>query len=408
MASRSPSSDLPQLRSSAPPDRPDLTAESTSNPWGARSEVIRWRWLVCCLGILGIVILALQFNLKAVGLIGGAAGLGFSLWRIAPTLWRSFWGSTWSRYLEPALAWILLGTSVMAVVVLLETPGRIWRWFQQANWDAIGALGDLFGAAGQILIATLAAYIAWRQYVISKQLTMQQNTITQQQTIDSYFQGISELVLDPDGMLDDWPLERAIAEGRTSAILTGLDPMGKAKILRFLSTANLLTPLRRDDHLGRPILDGKGGYQKDRMRGIRVVNLRSILEKADLRGTDLHAIDLSDVSLERANLSGADLSYAYLCRADLRGVKLTGADLYQAKFCDGSPDTATPIHPHNTPDLHTGQCTGALLEDADFSDAQNLSRAQRWYVCAWGGSRTRSTVPGGCESIPDRLISGTP
>lgn len=397
------SSDLPQLRTSDSPNGQWIPTESEPNPWVIRPQVIHWRWLLLCLGILGLVLICLRLNLKGVGLIGGGIGVGLSLWRIVPSLWRAFWVSSWAHYVEPTLAWLTLGVSVIAVFVLLETPGQIQRWFQRANWDAIGALGDVFGAAGQILIATLAAYIAWRQYVISKQLTIQQNTITQQQTIDTYFQGISELVIDPDGMLDDWPLERAIAEGRTSAILTGLDPMGKAKILRFLSTANLLTPLRRDDHLGRPILDGKGGYQKDRVNGIRVVNLRSILEKADLHGTDLHGIDLSDVSLERANLSWADLSYAYLCRADLRGVRFTGADLYQTKFCDGSPDTATPIQPQQKPDLHTGHCTGALIEEADFSGAQNLSRSQRWYVCAWGGSRTRSTVPGGCEDIPDRL-----
>lgn len=398
-----PSSDLSQLRPSESPDGQSLPTEPDVNPWLQPPRTIQWRWVGFCLATSGLILICLQLNLKIMGLIVVCTGAAFSLWRITPSLWVAFWRSTWARHMESALAWLTLTLSLIGLFVLLETPGQIQRWLQQANWDAIGALGEVFGAAGQILIATLAAYIAWRQYVISKQLTTQQNTITQQQTIDAYFQGISELVLDPDGMLDDWPLERAIAEGRTSAILTGLDPMGKAKILRFLSTANLLTPLRRDDHLGRPILDGMGGYQKDRVNGIRVVNLRAILENADLQGTDLHGIDLSDVSLERANFSRADLSYAYLCRADLRGVSFRGADLYQTKLCDGSPDTATPMQPRQKPDLTTGQHSGALIEDADFSNVQNLSPAQRWYICAWGGARTRGTVPGGCEGIPDQL-----
>jgi len=86
----------------------------------------------------------------------------------------------------------------------------------------------------------IAVYVAWRQYIISKDLTIQQNLltvqqnlITQQQTIDTYFQGISDLVLDEEGLLEDWPQERAIAEGRTAAILSSVDGGGKAKIIGF-------------------------------------------------------------------------------------------------------------------------------------------------------------------------------
>ncbi len=126
----------------------------------------------------------------------------------------------------------------------------------------MGALAEGFGALGQILVALLAAYVAWRQYVISRDLTTQQNRITQQQTIDSYFQGIADLILDDEGLLEDWPPERAIAEGRTAAILGGLDAEGKAKIIRFLSGAKLLSPLKRDRRLGRAIFDGLGGLRR--------------------------------------------------------------------------------------------------------------------------------------------------
>jgi len=75
----------------------------------------------------------------------------------------------------------------------------------------------------QILIAVIAVYVAWRQYIISRDLTIQQNLltvqqnlITQQQTIDSAFQGISDLVW-MEGLLEDWPQERAIAEGRRNS-----------------------------------------------------------------------------------------------------------------------------------------------------------------------------------------------
>ena len=124
----------------------------------------------------------------------------------------------------------------------------------QFKYDEFGSWAEWVGALGQISIAILAVYVAWTQYVISKELTIQQNRITQQQTIDAYFQGISDLALDDEGLLEDWPQERAIAEGRTAAILSSVDGGGKAKILRFLSQAKLLSPIKRDRFLGRPIL----------------------------------------------------------------------------------------------------------------------------------------------------------
>jgi hypothetical protein len=195
--------------------------------------------------------------------LGLASWWGRPLWvQIGRDLWQ--WLTTW-----PTLGWAVAALGLAGVGGLAGSG--VFSTLRSLSWEAIGALGEVFGATGQILIALLAAYIAWRQYVISRDLTIQQNIITQQQTIDAYFEGISNLVLSPDGQLDDWPLERAIAAGRTAAILNGVDRFGKAKILRFLSTANLLSPLRRDEHLGRPILDGKGGYQRDRVNGIRVV-----------------------------------------------------------------------------------------------------------------------------------------
>lgn len=132
-------------------------------------------------------------------------------------------------------------------------------------------------------------------------MTIQQNRITQQQTIDTYFQGVSDLALDEQGFLEDWPQERAIAEGRTAAILSSVDAEGQAKIIRFLSQSRLLTPLQRDRVLGRAILDGSGGYAEDRAQGLRVINLGVMLAGANLQQTDLRWTDLSDANLVRTS-----------------------------------------------------------------------------------------------------------
>lgn len=299
----------------------------------------------------------------------------------------------------------LIGCSV-ALAGLLKFIGvyrHIGDWLNQIKWDEFGSWADWVGALGQIMIAILAVYISWRQYVISRDLTIQQNIITQQQTIDAYFQGVSDLALDDEGMLEDWPQERAFAEGRTAAILSSVDAQGKAKVLRFLSQSNLLTPLRRDYHLGRPIFDGKGGYQEDRTNGVRVIDLGVILAGTNLAGTDLRWTDLSEAYLVRTNLEQCDLVKANLSRTVLYEADLIGADLKGARLFYGSPETATPRDQNHPPNYSTGEYTGAVVEKADFTNVKGLSEEQRYYCCAWCGERSRDTIPGGCQGIPNLL-----
>ena len=294
----------------------------------------------------------------------------------------------------------------LAIALILNYIGvyqTIYDWLTRFKYDEFGSWADWIGAFGQIAIAIIAVYIAWRQYVISKDLTIQQNRITQQQTIDNYFQGITELALNEEGLLEDWPQERAIAEGRTAAILSGVDASGKAKVLRFLSQSRLLTPLQRDRHLGRPILDGCGGYAEDRTYGVRVIDLGVMLAGTDLSHQDLRWTDLSEANMVRANLSNCDLVKANLSRTVLYEANLNNADLKSTRLFYGSVETASPrsrIHP---PNYETGAYTGAVVERANLTRVQRLSEEQRCYLCAWGGKKVRATIPGGCEGIPDKL-----
>ncbi|MEQ9553372.1 MAG: pentapeptide repeat-containing protein [Coleofasciculus sp. G3-WIS-01] len=270
-------------------------------------------------------------------------------------------------------------------------------------FDSVGSLAEWIGALGQILIAILAVYIAWRQYVISKDLTIQQNTITQQQTIDAYFQGICDLALDDEGLLEDWPQERAFCEGRTAAILNSIDAGGKAKVLRFLSQSKLLTPLKRDRHLGRPILDGYGGYQEERAYGVRVIALNVMLAGANLAGTDLRWTELSEANMVQANLSHCDLAGANLSRTILYKANLSGSDLQGVRLFYGSLETASPRSRTEPPDYRTGVHTGAVVEGANFTGVQRLGEQQRHYCCSWCGEQSRRTIPGGCDGIANKL-----
>ncbi|MEM9161738.1 MAG: pentapeptide repeat-containing protein, partial [Cyanobacteria bacterium P01_F01_bin.4] len=273
-----------------------------------------------------VVLIGLSLNSFWLILAGSLIALAISLRLALPTLREILRDLTADQQaLLISLPGIILG--IYGIMQVSGINRQILVWGRSIRWDVVGALGDFLGALGQIFIAMLALYVAWRQFTISRDLTTQQNVITQQQTIDAYFQGISELVLDDEGLLEDWPQERIIAEARTAAILSSVDAAGKSKVLRFLSGSRLLTPLARDRRLGRPILDGTGGYAEDRMEGIRVIDLGVMLAAGDLANNDLRWVDLSGANLIRANLSGGNLVRANLSRTILCDATLTEADI---------------------------------------------------------------------------------
>lgn len=347
--------------------------------------------------------LGLWFQLPWLGITSSIAALLLSLGVVFNSV--KSWVSKFLTLQERRTILAFTGF-ILAIAGLCNYLGvyrNIGTWLTQFKYDEFGSWADWIGALGQILIAILAVYVAWAQYVISKDLTIQQNRITQQQTIDTYFQGISDLTLNDEGLLEDWPQERAIAEGRTASILSSIDENGKAKVIRFLSQSRLLTPLKRDNRLGRPMLDGSGGYSEDRPYGTRVIDLGVMLAGAYLVSQDLRWTDLSDANMVRANLSRCDLVKANLARTVLYEANLAGADLKGTRLFYGLVETATPRSITVQPDYETGKHTGIVVERANLSSVKRLSEEQRYYLCAWCGEKSRSTIPGGCEGIPNKL-----
>ena len=335
------------------------------------------------------------------GFSGALLALALSLPVVVPQIRR--WWALVAFDRREVVGWLGFTAAILGLLRFLGAYSAASNWLASIQWDEFGSWADWVGALGQIAIAVFAVYVAWRQYIISRDLTVQQNLITQQQTIDAYFQGVSDLALNDEGLLEDWPQERAFAEGRTASILSSVDAKGKAKILRFLSQSKLLTPLKRDGHLGRPILDGRGGYAEDRAHGLRVIDLGVMLAGADLAGTDLRWTDLSEANLIQANLTQTGLYKANLARAILYKTRLQGANLKGTRLFYGQAATATPRDRSSQANLQTGEHTGAVLENADFTDVRGLSEEQRYYCCTWCGERSRGTIPGGCEGIPNKL-----
>jgi uncharacterized protein YjbI with pentapeptide repeats len=151
------------------------------------------------------------------------------------------------------------------------------------------------------------------------------------------------------------------------------------------------------------MLDGNGGYLEDRAEGVRVIDLNVMLAGADLTGTDLRWTELSDANMVRANLSRCDLVKANLARTILYEADLSGADLKGVRLFYGPLETASPRSRTRRPDYRTGVYTGAVIENANFTGVLRLEEEQRKYCCYWCGEKSRRTIPGGCEGLPNKL-----
>ncbi len=303
------------------------------------------------------------------------------------------------------------------------------------NWDAIGALGQLVGAVGSVLIALIAVYIATRQWLDSKRISLEQKEMTQDierkneaakleqerivraQSLDSYFDGISTLLLrDEDGVLTE--TAKNLTKGRTDSILKILKSDEKRNLIAFLYGSGLISRNGSDEppvvrlsgsDLSQVELNGidlrKAGFAGTNLNGAQVVeadlgqsDLRGAnLSQANLTGTDLSSCDLhgaiadganfcgvdlsdSDLSgadLRRADLSGADLTFANLSGSNLRGANLAGANLNSANLSGANLHEARLVGANLS---DTGLTNLIGIEDADFSDAQNLSDEGREYL----------------------------
>ena len=264
-----------------------------------------------------VTLVALVSGYAPLTLVASLVLVALALVQLLPPLWRQLSGRLDDGPTALALAVLALVIAAVTIPLSLGWLEPFLNLFRSRNWEAVGALGEgVVGAFGQILVALVALLIAWRQVMVDQRLTTQQNRITQAQTIDSFIHGLSELISDEEGMLEDWPLERMLAEGRLAAVISSIDREGKARILRFLSNARLLTPLRRDNRLGRAILDGQGNYEEDRLSGIPVIRLKDMLKGADLSGTDLRGIDFNGADLRGCDFHLADLSDANLARTN--------------------------------------------------------------------------------------------
>ncbi|MFS6826832.1 pentapeptide repeat-containing protein [Cyanobium sp. ATX-6F1] len=88
---------------------------------------------------------------------------------------------------------------------------------------------------------------------------------------------------------------------------------------------------------------------------------------------------------------------------NLSGADLDGARLERTRFFYGTAEAASPADPRTPPDFESGVGTGAIVENANLSDLRQLDSEDRFYLGAWGGSRSRQSLPGSIKGIPSKL-----
>ncbi|MEB3260797.1 MAG: pentapeptide repeat-containing protein [Cyanobacteriota bacterium] len=387
----------------ADPNR--VPAFRASNAWSRFNRSASLQLLIALLVALGLTVSGSRPLILAAGLVL----LVLSLAQLLPPLWRHLCGRLEDLPTARILAAAALLLAAVTIPLALGWLDPLAQAFRNGNWEAIGAIGEgVVGAFGSILVACVALMIAWRQVMVDQRLTTQQNRITQAQTIDNFIQGISELISDEEGMLEDWPLERMLAEGRLAAVFGSIDREGKARVLRFLSHARLLTPLKRDQRLGRAILDGEGNYEEDRVAGVPVIRLQQLLQGVDLSGCDLRGVEFNGADLRGADLSFSDLTGANVAGANLAGANLERARLEGCRFFYGRPQTASPRQPAQPRDLTTGAGSGAVVENCNLAGVRFLDPHTLHYLASWSGPRSRATLPGGPQGIPSQLAGSRP
>ena len=340
------------------------------------------------------------------------------------------------------------------------------------NRLAVGALAEIAGATGSIAIAAVAVYVGIRQWVDGKRISREQRELTEEierkseaakleqdriiraQSLDSYFDGISTLLLlDEDGIFTD--TARSLTKGRTDAILKILKADEKRNLIAFLYGSGLIS----SNGDGEPAMVALSGSDLSEVElngtalpnaGFGMANLRGAsikeadLDGVDLRGADLRGADLSEADLSGADLtgsdlslanlhgviapgailSGVDLSHAVLSGADLRGADLSGSDLtstdlsgsnlHGADLRDAKLDNANL----SGANLRDANLTGAVLQDfnltnlisiegADFTGVSDLSSESAEYLASIASGSHPKTFRQTAQTLKSLSVSET-
>lgn len=268
-----------------------------------------------------------------------------------------------------------------------------WTEFRYGKtlWDVVSLL---IVPLALLLIGTAFSFFdTQRQLAVESRRLAAQATVeadrSEEAVLQAYLDSMTDLLEKGLRQSEQGDTDRSIARARTLTVLRQLDEVRKGLLLLFLHESDLLgagsgidieqepvVSLNRADLSGAELvavnLSGVNLRWTHLIRAnlaladLSEANLRSAyMFEANLRQANLGRAYLFGAELGRANLSGADLTSAYLSRvslveADLGQANLSGANLALAKLTGA--------------DLEAADLTGANLNGADLTGA-NLRNA---------------------------------
>jgi uncharacterized protein YjbI with pentapeptide repeats len=200
----------------------------------------------------------------------------------------------------------------------------------------------------------------------------QQSALDQQQAtiLQTYIDNIQDLLVNHQLFSKNDFEIREIAEARTVAALSKLDPKRKGIVVQFLFNSGLI---------------GYLGTDNKRYRAI-IFLYRADLTNADLTGTYLEYADLATANLTNVNLTNADLK-----EADLSGVTLGCYRVNGKDYCADLKEADLKSALLGCSDVGGGVISQGKIVCANLSGAKNLTQRQLDQVSSCDGA----TLPQG-------------
>jgi uncharacterized protein YjbI with pentapeptide repeats len=202
------------------------------------------------------------------------------------------------------------------------------------------------------------------------------NEHAQDETLQSYLEGMSQLLTDKAQLGDDLS---TVAQARTMAVLSRLDGVRKRSVLEFLYASRLI------ERQERILLDESGLIRRKPIVRLFRADLRGLdLSRTVLAGVDLRGTDLRGTNLSWSDLTGADLRNAKLSNADLSWSELSNADLSDADLSwsdlRGSDLTGADLGWSDLRGVTLGgsQLEGINLTGANVSEIKELDALMAW------------------------------
>ena len=272
---------------------------------------------------------------------------------------------------------ILIGVSIAGYVLNLEWTGlrgttdggpkTLWHWLDLLVIPIVLAAGALWFKRVEVGIAHSA-----------------ESERAQESVLETYFDRMSDLLLDQDNPLitsESGAPCQEMATTRTLAVLRRLDSKRRNQVFQFLRDARLLGRAKRqvdsNEHETHITFTRESSDPIAVFQGRNMENM--VLEDAYLNGANLEDAYLSGVNLENAELYQANLKRAVLNWANLEGAYLEGTNLEDAYL--------------NGANLEDAYLSGANLENAELYQA-NLKGANLYQANLKGANLYQANLKG--------------